>query len=259
MNVEQTILKNLTKLLHIYDKKRHGYAIDVGVGTYNFYCELFAKNNYKTIAIEPLPSERLLRIIRKNEIELVQACLTDETGETTIYTGIFENANCPDVSSINRDWWGVTNKSQAKIVKTITLSDIIQLFNIERITIIKMDTEGSEYNIIKQFGELPAKYFPEIIEFEYGGGSSKKLGIGGWEPKYFSKTINIIKLLNSLGYKYLLLYESTNKHIKYFELSKINDFESIFQPDYEYGDILMFKAKKFIIINNALIFNFLIK
>jgi len=76
--------------------------------------------------------------------------------------------------------------------------------------------------------------------------------IGGWHNKYYSKTLQSIELLKNLGYKYLLLFESRNKKIKFYTIDSIQNFDTIFEHFYEYGDIILFKEKKFNVYNNTI-------
>ncbi len=62
MRVESCCQKLLEQLLPDLDPQRQGICIDVGVGTFAFYCELFARLGFSTVAIEPSPTDKL-RII----------------------------------------------------------------------------------------------------------------------------------------------------------------------------------------------------
>ncbi|TAL57699.1 MAG: FkbM family methyltransferase, partial [Bacteroidetes bacterium] len=199
MNVEKELLAIIPKLLKAYDADKRGTNFDVGVGTFNFYCELFAKLGYSTIAIEPLPSQAVKSFIGNPKITLVEGCLLDKNGTVEIYSGVYNDTECTDVSSVNKDWWGITDKSQKKIVSSFTLQTLITQQNIKEISYFKIDTEGSEEPIILQFTSLHQTLLPKVIEFEYGGGSAKKEGKDGWANKYFTGTIQSIHTLKNLG------------------------------------------------------------
>jgi len=256
MDVENIIIKIVPDLLRVYDKNKQGVAIDVGVGTFNFYFKTFAESGYDTFAIEPLPSDLLLSLFKRyKKVKHIEACLLDKEGQIEIFTGTFNNEDCTDVSSINRDWWGVSEKSSSKMVNCITLQHMISEYNIQEITYFKVDTEGSEYSILSQLNSIDFKFLPKIIEFEYGGGSTKKEKIGGWDDKYFSGTVNTISLLASLGYKYLLLFERENEKIKEFILDENTNPSSIFEDYFVYGDIIMLKERRYEIDNGSIKFN----
>jgi FkbM family methyltransferase len=243
MQPEQMIFERIPYLLNKYDKEKKGVTIDIGVGSFNFYFEVFHDAGYKTYAIEPLPTENLKKTANNKNIELIEACILDYEGTTNIYSGIFRNADCIDVSSVNQDWWGITEKSKVREVNSLTLKKIVEKYNINRITYLKIDTEGSEYSIIKQLVNFEKILLPKIIEFEYGGGAIKATGIGGWESGYFNKTLNIISTCHKLGYDYLLLFDSVNEYPIEFCVSELSGYEDIFRDDYVYGNIIMVQKK----------------
>ena len=252
MDVEKTLLSQIPTLLKLYDKDRKGTVLDIGVGTHNFYFELFAKCKYNVIAVEPLPTDEVKRLTKKNNVNLVEACLLDRNGITEIYSGVFNSQECLDVSSVNSDWWGIDINSKTKNVKAITLNSLIESFSIEGITYFKVDTEGAEYTIIRQFEDLEEYLHPKVIEFEYGGGGTKVSRKGGWSKKYLSDTNNCIKLLYQIGYKYILLFERENEFVEEFQIDKDTDYTNIFREHYVYGDVLMFKDRKYHIDNGRI-------
>ena len=243
MQPERMIFERIPYLLKKYDKKKVGVAIEIGVGTFNFYFEVFHHAGYKTYAIEPLPTANLKKIININKIDLIEACILDYEGTVNIYSGIFKNSDCMDVSSVNQDWWGINEKSKVIVVNSTTLKKIIKKYKINAITYIKIDTEGSEYSIIKQLVDFEKRLLPKIIEFEYGGGAIKNSGIGGWGLDYMTKTLGCVSTCYNLGYKYVLLFESVNENPIEFNLDELMNYEEIFQDNYVYGNIIMFQKK----------------
>lgn len=55
MNVEECCQALLAYTLSIVAQQRSHTCIDVGVGTFAFYCKLFAQLGFPTLAVEPLP------------------------------------------------------------------------------------------------------------------------------------------------------------------------------------------------------------
>ena len=55
MRVEACCQAVLTDLLPKIDPQRLGKCLDVGVGTFAFYCQKFAELGFEAIAVEPLP------------------------------------------------------------------------------------------------------------------------------------------------------------------------------------------------------------
>jgi FkbM family methyltransferase len=190
-----------------------------------------------------LPSSELIEVCKKNKINIIEKCIYSYDGMIDIFTGRFDNKDLSDVSSVNNDWWGVDNNSKMKNVGCMTLPSFFSQNKIEKITYLKVDTEGSEFEIINQLELLKPDMFPEIVEFEYGGGCAKKENKNGWSQVYFNKTIECINLLKRLGYKYALIFErERNEPI---ELNLNENIELQFKDFYVYGDIIFFREKIF--------------
>jgi FkbM family methyltransferase len=245
MNVEEYILALIPGLLNRYDKSKSGATLDIGVGNFNFYFEKFHNSGYKTYAIEPLPSEHLRQVTLKNNVDLIEACVTDYNGEIDIYSGIFDNTDCSDVSSTNKNWWGVNSASRVSRVPAITLADIITKHKIASISYLKIDTEGSEFSIIQQLYGLPASILPKILEFEYGGGATKVTNKAGWDYEYFEKTLKCITACHDLNYRYLLVFDSSNDSPVEIDLDQIKNYSDIFKDTYIYGNVMAFQQKLF--------------
>ena len=84
MNVEEYCLSKIPAFLNYLDPEKRSTAIDIGVGTFNFYCEVFRKSGYNTIAVEPLPSKTLKKIVKDFNIILVEACIYSKSGKVDI-------------------------------------------------------------------------------------------------------------------------------------------------------------------------------
>jgi len=241
MNVERTCIALVPYFLKLYDKEKQGLALDVGVGTFNFYCRAFRNSGYKTIAVEPLPAPKLLQLCNDNDIELFQACLSKTNGTVKIYKGEYEGNTMSDLSSLKENWWGATDNYEE--VSSYTLDSFLEKYNIDRITYLKIDTEGSEFDIISQLENLEKSQLPQIIEFEYGGGAPKKTGEHGWSPEFFSATMNCISTLKQSGYSHVIKFDSNASEISFFDLNQLGNFETIFTDEDEYGDLLFFQTQ----------------
>ncbi len=245
MHPERTIKKIIPYLLKKYDKSKEGVAIDIGIGTDNYYFPIFQKENYKTFAIEPLPCENLLELIPKTKVVFINECISDYNGTIEIYTGRYEGNDYVDVSSTNFDWWGIDKNSKTESVSCRNLKSVIEDFRIKKITYFKVDTEGTEFTIIKQFEDIPIYIYPEIIEFEYGGGGTKMEGKAGWSEKYYKQTLDILILLKKIGYKYMLIFEREVEIPIEANIEGDINFTELFQDQFVYGNILIFRDKKY--------------
>ncbi|MFM7191122.1 MAG: FkbM family methyltransferase [Microcystaceae cyanobacterium] len=198
MRVEACCQSLLCHLLPEIDPGRSGVCIDVGVGTFAFYCEIFARLGFPTVAIEPLPVKKLYQISKKHSIQLIESCLSDQTGEQDLYLGNFAGLLNRNFSSLSPDWFG--SSQRVKRVKSLTLPMLLDTLQVEKITILKLDIEGWEYNIIKQLPDLKKSQLPRLIMFEYGGGVNKNQGQKGWSKDFFEKTLRCLTILKDCGY-----------------------------------------------------------
>lgn len=255
MDVEKKIFTLIPYLLKKYDKRKIGVAIDIGVGTFNFYCEVFKDEGFNTYAIEPLPSENLQKLVKERNINLISACITGFNGKIMIYSGQFHGSQSSDLSSIHKSWWGVNEQSNVSLVDSIRLEKLFSEYSIDQITYMKIDTEGSEWEIISQFQELDRTTLPKIVEFEYGGGASKHEQKAGWSQEYFSKTIDCISTLKECGYKYVLVFDREENQPLFYTLRSLRNIKHIFKETYVYGNLIFFKEKKFSNRKISLLFN----
>ncbi|WLT37230.1 FkbM family methyltransferase [Synechocystis sp. B12] len=198
MRVEPCCQALLAQLLPEVDPQRQGVCIDVGVGTFAFYCQIFAELNFKSLAIEPLPVKALKKLAERSNLTLLPVCLSDQNGEQTLYVGKFAGIFNSNFSSLSPQWFGAS--SQARKVKTLTLQNLIGQEKIEQITCLKLDIEGWEWAVIKQLENIESYLLPAVVMFEYGGGVNRGQNQKGWTSEFFENTLNILKSLKTLGY-----------------------------------------------------------
>jgi FkbM family methyltransferase len=127
-------------------------VVDVGANAGFFNVLLFSKlKNAKVFAYEPLPSNIKLfeKIIKENEtLKNIQLFKMAVTGNSINTVDLFTEDTVDNtvVSSV----FSTFNKlNQKKItVPAITLTSIIEQNNIDKVDLLKLDCEGSEYDII---------------------------------------------------------------------------------------------------------------
>lgn len=167
--------------------KRKGYFIDIGAsdGLYlsNTYV-LEKRYGWKGICVEPMNKVKELRKNRKCIIET--SCLFNKTGEE------IEFQIDDEISGI-KNLFDKFHERKGKIVKLKTLSirDLLKKYNVLKIIdYLSIDTEGSEYEILKCF---PFKeYRINLITVEHNA----NLG----NDKDIEKRENIFKLLTKNGF-----------------------------------------------------------
>lgn len=240
MKVEPCCESLLSYLIADIDPKKQGICIDVGVGTFAFYCEVFAQLNYSTIAVEPLPTQKLKQVCQRHHIQLIEACLSDHLGKQSLYLGKFAGLPNRNFSSLSPGWFG-TSKGCVE-VPTLTLQALVQTISTS-ITCLKLDIEGWELNVLKQLPELTSQCLPKIIMFEYGGGGCKKRKTGGWNRERLALTSQCLKILQRCGYQTLIVIDfSPQSSEKIIDLLSLTDHDSIFEDHYIYGNAIALQA-----------------
>jgi hypothetical protein len=75
----------LVSLLPAVDPARAGVCIEIGVGTYHWYCDLFAAAGYRSIAVEPIPAAPFLERLGRGDIVFYEGVVGDRDGSATVY------------------------------------------------------------------------------------------------------------------------------------------------------------------------------
>jgi FkbM family methyltransferase len=240
MQVEECCSALLELILPKIDQDRSGWAIDVGVGTFCFYCERFANLGFRTAAVEPLAVEELRDICKKADIQLIEACLAEKNGTATLYKGTFREEENLNLNSLRGDWWGVGKNPVS--VKTMTLQKLLDELGARKISCLKLDVEGLEFSLINQVPYLPTNQVPKLIMFEYGGGGSRESETGGWSTEIFTETLKSLNVLSNLGFDKTVLIDSSANIPHIFSLQKEKYVDRCFRPEFIYGNIITWRA-----------------
>jgi FkbM family methyltransferase len=240
MDVEPCCTDLLTKILPNIDSGREGICLDVGVGTFAFYCETFARLGFETVAVEPLPIPKLRQLCQDQKIRLIEACLSNRNGTQSLYVGRFANVSNQNFNSLAPDWFG--SSQETRQVKTMTLSSLLQMIAAQTVTCLKLDIEGWESVVIQQFIDLPDPLRPKVTMFEYGGGASRKTGDKGWSPKFWESSLQCLRTLQQCGYGFSIMVDySPGATVRIFDLqAPLLSLEELFPPDAVYGNIISF-------------------
>ncbi|WP_413161179.1 FkbM family methyltransferase [Capilliphycus salinus ALCB114379] len=240
MRVEPCCLALLKMILPEIDSQREGICFDIGVGTFAFYCELFAQLKFTTVAVEPLPVPKLYKLCKRYPITLIESCLSDRNGTQTLYRGKFANLINSNFSSLSPNWFGSSASIQE--VKTLDLLALFSSVNAQKITCFKLDIEGWESVIIKQFLDLPEHLLPKVVMFEYGGGSRRFSGTKGWSSPFLEGTMKSLHTLQDCGYGFSIMIDYAAKtQPKIFDLRSLSlDENTLFYPNAVYGNIISF-------------------
>ncbi|MFN5516605.1 MAG: FkbM family methyltransferase [Cyanobacteriota bacterium] len=237
MRVEPCCQALLGALLPRIDPQRRGLCIDVGVGTFAFYCQQFAEMGYPTWAVEPLPAPELKRLVARLNIRLWELCLSNREGTQTLYVGRFAGLFNRNFSSLSPGWFGAS--ARPKEVATQTLTGLLAPENPEQVTCLKLDIEGWEWPVIQQLPQLNPAQLPQILMFEYGGGASKAKGKQGWSADFYQQTLHCLETLRDCGYGQSFRIDfAPESREKVFNLQEIGALEEVFEENCVYGNII---------------------
>ncbi len=127
------------------------------------------------IAIEPVKEyyKELVKNYKNTNVVTVNKAIYEKNGEITIYRVKNDN-DLPKwsqgIASLNPEHHKKSNIDESyiieEIVDAITFEDLFDSYNIKRIDLLQMDTEGYDYTLLKLFPF--DKFQPSIIHFEHG-------------------------------------------------------------------------------------------
>ena len=197
-----------------YFKKKDKIVFDIGCFRGNF-TKNFIKNEKKLgiksnfFLFDPNPNvKNYLKLILENtQIKYFNLALDNSNSKKKFYFNTFFEASGSSLSTVIRDdkKWKSTRKIFMQIfqpfkkiedfaeinVQTKTLDDFCLDENIENIDVLKMDTEGSELNILKGAIKLLSENKINVIYTE----------ISDTKKNFIEKEKYIINFLNSYGFE----------------------------------------------------------
>jgi FkbM family methyltransferase len=167
---------------NFFSGKENGFFVDIGAsdGKYFSNTYFFEKfKNWKGICIEPLPTEFNKLNLNRSSINL-NLCVSDFEGETdftyvegfydypiNMLSGISDKYNSLHVERINQEVNKCGGKIESIKVPVRPLQSIFDEFGVTHVDFCSIDTEGSEFEIVKSidFDRTSIKVF--IIENNY--------------------------------------------------------------------------------------------
>lgn len=162
--------------------------IDIGanIGQHSMFCSYFCKQVYSFEPVKKL-FDQFNESIAKNEIHNITSynyALGDADGEIPMYSNGSSMATSSIVST--------TGKHFIQNVEVVKLDDVYKKLGIDGASLVKVDVEGYEFNVLKGAENFLKKYKPKIvIEFS---------------PYFYRRTDpsisqKIIDFLTGLGYE----------------------------------------------------------
>lgn len=172
-----------------------------GVSHDELYPYAFKNKHWKGLLIEPVSDyfEQLKNNYENRENLIFEnvaiSCSSEDKEIYTVDRSAIQNGNvpfwCNGISSFNPNSSiisaeGIKDKVQTEVVKCCTFKDIVNKYHLQKIDILQIDAEGSDYDILNQVWECGFR--PNLIYIE----------IVHMEPDQVS---NVYQLLHSNGYE----------------------------------------------------------
>ncbi len=141
-------------------------VIDIGahLGIFSFFLAKQVGNSGKVYSFEPAKNtyKALTQTIQYNELNKIvnirQQAVLDSSGEIAFY--IFNSSRISNANSISSQ--NLDTVAQKILVKSISLDDLYREENIQNLTLLKIDAEGAELDILKGGKNLITKFQPFI-------------------------------------------------------------------------------------------------
>ncbi len=186
----------------VYEKT----VIDIGsnIGDSSIFFSL--RGAKQVIGFEPFPKNYNLSIQNVNENNLSQKILTNLAGCSSKNTTITIDPHFNSTAGTR-----LANFSKGVKVPIFTLDEIIKKFQVPKNSILKIDCEGCEYDIIYESSPETLKHFSYMkIEYHYGYKNlEKKLRNSGFQVKVSSPIA--MNVFNSIFKKSMDQSQNSNR------------------------------------------------
>jgi FkbM family methyltransferase len=161
-------------LKYLFKKKRREQErtiVDIGanIGNYSLLVNAISES-VKIHAIEPVPNnytELCKNVLHVNNIIPYNMAINEQSGVLSIYD--YDDNNSEHASLYKEVFTRLHNNSKVEefTVKAMSLDEFCEINHIENIFLLKIDTEGNEYNILRSAKRMFAEKKIEIIQFEF--------------------------------------------------------------------------------------------
>lgn len=149
--------------------------LDIGANMGQYACrlnQLVPKG--KVFSFEPVLENyralvKMKSILKLNNVEILKLAVSDKKGKDKIYIPVINKSLIDGTQAVlegNKKTYDNVNYN-IEIVETDTIDNIVEEKNIEKISFIKIDTEGAELRVLKgALGSL--KRFKPLLQLEIG-------------------------------------------------------------------------------------------
>ena len=149
--------------------KENGTVIDLGAHVGSFTLYSLSRGAGKVIAVEPFEknANNMKKTFSKyNNIIVENAAIYKEDGTHDFFVG--ELSGWSSLGIEDHDRYLSDKRFVKETVKTVTLKSLLEKYGIEKIDVLKMDVEGSEYDIFETITSDMLKNIDNILlEYHY--------------------------------------------------------------------------------------------
>lgn len=231
--VEQKTWTLVEYLLKEIDPGCEGWAIDAGVGADDWWFVPLAELGFKTVAIDPMFTEAAVAATYEHQCHarrntMLGARLDKRmlytVEDPNLHTGMF--GRCKHTT-------GVEEKDG------ITLQYLRDFYDFTRLTVLKLDIEGMEPEVI---ANLPiCTVTPDILIFEFGGFVQRQEETGPWSKINQSAFHFSLQTLQAGGYAPFWAITDVDPHPFFINAASWSD---LIKPETGYGNIVCIRAEK---------------
>ncbi len=175
--------KMLGKIAEIIYKHQGGKCVDIGANIGDTALAILADSDMEVICIEG--DQKFYEILQKNTKAISKI--------TSIHAFVGKDGVDTGMALEKSYGTGKLVKSNTGTIKTQTLESLLQYQNLETISLIKSDTDGHDFEIIRSMKNILEKYRPSLF-FEYDFFNDGDEDI----------SLQIIGLLSQLGYNFVV-------------------------------------------------------
>jgi FkbM family methyltransferase len=168
------------KIVEIYKGKKDGYFVDIGANNGVLISNTFLLEktyNWRGICVEPIPDVYSQLVNNRSDSICCQAAVYSESNKDVDFDIAMVSSMLSGISSmIDHHIEKVANNKKTISVKTISLNDLLDINKAPSfIEYLSVDTEGSEYEILKTFDFT--KYTFGVIDVEHNWVEPKRTQI----------------------------------------------------------------------------------
>ncbi len=193
-------------------------VIDVGAHDGRAFALPFAQDEHNIVyAIEPIPElADALRSLSKKNLNVTCAAVSDTEGAQTFYVNADKQTSSLLESDCTDDWkkYSVQLATEATIiVPVIRLDRFIEQQSIEEIDLLKIDTQGNDFAVLKGAGDAISRIKRIILEVQLS-------------PLYkgAARKAQIIDYLEARGFRYVSETSQTDNLEENLEFSRVNRY-----------------------------------